>query len=130
MEGGVKKRTAWEQHREQSVLEGFEAWLGEQIQSEAVFWRGPARQSFNDAIARVIDELRRRMDAMRLPVDTDEARAERCPRCSGEGIVYRPRVGPVRIDSDACPGCGGPADNGFFAQGPPAPYYCNKCSEA
>lgn len=32
-------------------------------------------------------------------------------------------------DLDKCPGCGGPADNGFDRCIPPSPYYCTKCTK-
>lgn len=32
-------------------------------------------------------------------------------------------------DLSTCPGCGGPADNGFSRDVPPSPYYCTKCHD-
>lgn len=33
-------------------------------------------------------------------------------------------------DINTCPGCGGPADNGFDRCLPPSPYLCTKCDNA
>ena len=33
------------------------------------------------------------------------------------------------VDLSTCPGCGGPADNGFSRDVPPSPYYCTKCHD-
>jgi len=34
---------------------------------------------------------------------------------------------PPEMDINICPGCGGPADQGFDRCLPPSPYYCSKC---
>lgn len=35
---------------------------------------------------------------------------------------------PAAPDLNACPNCGGPADNGHDRCYPPSPYWCTKCS--
>ena len=37
-----------------------------------------------------------------------------------EDVVEKPNI-------NVCPGCGGPADNGFDRCYPPSPYFCTKC---
>ena len=66
----------------------------------------------NERLKGVLAELESAL-GLDAPVSTEQKRSQ-----DGNKVTQ---------DLSVCPGCGGPADNGFSRSVPPDPYYCTKC---